>query len=318
MPVNRKELAALFAEYGLESYMDSTGTLIVLIGAGGRLLVWNQAFDSIKQALHDTNHLRDFLALASRPLFDLLLSTVIHDRIKTQGELDLGQGNDLSGYTCFLYPASDGHVLFVAEPSHAATDLEALSAELQKTKQYLERKETELQAVLAQSKDISSTDALTSLPNRRQILVELQEAVQFSDHYGTLLSVLMIDIDHFKRINDEHGHTVGDEILRSLAAKLRQMIRPPEMIGRYGGEEFLIVLPHVTVRSAVEQAERYCEQVRALSIAVSDQTFPITVSVGVAQHHVNKEDWQMFLNHAENALTQAKEQGRDHWMVSED
>jgi diguanylate cyclase (GGDEF)-like protein len=318
VPAKAEELTLLFSEQALTSFISSTRTLVVLLSEGGKLLAWNPAFDSIKQELHDVPHLREYLSLSSRTIFDLLLSTVTHDHIEAQGELDLGQGNRLNGYTCFLYPALEGRVLFVAEPSHAITDLESLSEELQRTKQNLERKETELQAVLAQASDVSSIDALTSLPNRRQILAQLQEAVSFSDHYGTLLTILMIDIDHFKRINDTHGHEVGDEVLRSLASKLRQLARSPEVIGRYGGEEFLIVLPHSTVNAALEQAGYLCEQVRALPITVEDLTLSITISVGIARHRIGREDWQQFLNRAEQALIQAKSGGRDRCVVAEE
>jgi diguanylate cyclase (GGDEF)-like protein len=314
---NLDELSRLLSEYALSPFLRSTGLLVALLSESGRLLAWNPAFDSIKQEIHDVNHLRDFLSLSSRTVFDLLLSTVTHDRITTQGELDLGQGNRLGGYTCFLYPVPDGRVLFVAEPSHAIADLESLSEELQRTKQSLERKETELQSVLARATDVSSIDALTSLPSRRQIMVQLQEAAAFSDQYGTLLAILLIDIDYFKRINDIHGHTVGDEVLRSLAGKLRQFVNPPEMIGRYGGEEFLIVLPHYTLNAAVEHANSLCEQIRALSMNVQSLTFSITVSVGIAQHKVRREDWQRFLYRADLALDRAKSDGRDRCMVSE-
>jgi len=320
VPANRDEinqLVSLFAEHGLASYINSTRSLFILLSEGGKLLAWNSAFDSIKETLPDTSLLRNFLSLSSRTVFDLLLSTVTHDRIKTQGELDLGQGNQLAGYTCFLYPVPDGQILFVAEPTHAVSDLETVSLELQKTKQRLERKETELQAVLAQAHEVSHTDALTLLPNRRQIMVDLQNAVTFSDRYGTPLTISMLDIDHFKSINDTYGHTVGDEVLRSLAGELRQHIRHPDTIGRYGGEEFLIVLPHSTVKAAVDQAQRLCEKVRSLSIAVGEQTLSVTISIGVSQYMIEKEDWQTLLTRADRALYQAKNNGRNQWIVDE-
>ena len=320
MPANHEDyntLVALFAEHGLVPYISSTRSLLVLLSEGGKLLAWNPAFDSIKEALHDTSLLRDFLSPSSKTIFDLLLSNVTHDRLKTQGELDLGQGNQLSGYTCFLYSIPDGRVLFIAEPTHAITDLETVSTELQKTKQKLERKETELQAVLAQAHEVSHTDALTFLPNRRQIMVDLQNAVTFSDRYGTPLTISMLDIDYFKNINDTYGHPAGDEVLRSLAGKLRQQIRHPDTMGRYGGEEFLIVLPHSTLKSAGEQAERLCEQARSLGITIGDQTLSITVSLGIAQYRIQQEDWQAFLSRADRALYQAKINGRDQWVVDE-
>jgi diguanylate cyclase (GGDEF)-like protein len=320
VPANHEDynqLLALFVEHGLASYINSTRVLVALLSEGGKLLTWNPAFDSIKQTLPDAALLRNFLSLSSRTVFDLLLSDVTHNRIKTQGELDLGQGNRLSGYTCFLYPIPDGRVLFVAEPTHAILDLENVSDELQKTKQKLERKETELQAVLAQAHEVSHTDALTFLPNRRQIMVDLQNAVTFSDRYGTPLTISMLDIDHFKIINDTYGHTAGDEVLRSLAGKLRQQIRHPDTMGRYGGEEFLIVLPHSTLKSAGEQAERLCEQARSLEIAVGNETLSVTVSLGIAQYRIQKEDWQAFLSRADRALYQAKIKGRNQWVVDE-
>jgi diguanylate cyclase (GGDEF)-like protein len=317
VPVNHEELATLFAEHGLASFVQSTHTLVVLLSEGGKLLAWNPAFDAIKQELHDANHLRDFLSLSSRTIFDLILSNVTHDRIKTQGELDLGQGNRLNGYTCFIHPVSNGRVLFIAEPSHAATELESVSAELQRTKQNLERKETELHAVLSQAHEVAAIDALTSLPNRRQVMVELQEAVTFADQYGTLVSILMLDIDHFKSINDTQGHAAGDEVLRTLAGKLRHFISPPEYVGRYGGEEFIFILPHMTASFAAEYAARLCEHVRGLSIPIADGVLTVTVSIGIAQHKINQEDWQALLNRADAALVRAKEKGRDQWMLDE-
>ncbi len=318
MLANRDELIALFAEYGLASFVQTTSTLVVLISEGGKLLNWNPAFDSIKTALHDAIHLRDFLSLSSRTLFDLLLSTVTHDRIKTHGELDLGQGNQLGSYTCFLYPASAGRVLFVAEPSHAASDLEALTEQLQKTRQSLERKEAELQAVLAQSQEVTTIDTLTALPNRRQVLVELQEAAAFSERYGTPLSVLLLDIDHFKNLNDTHGHAAGDEVLRYLANLMRRFVHPPEVVGRCGGEEFLILLPHHTLRSAAEQAERLCQQVRELHVPVQAVDLSITLSIGLAEFNPALGDWQVLFDRAVRALTKAKAGGRDRWVVTDE
>ena len=318
MPAKVEDLTQLFSEHALSAFLDATHTLVALLSEHGRLLAWNPAFDLIRQEIHEVNYLRDLLTLASRTVFDLLLSTVIHNRLPTQGELDLGQGDRLSGYTCFLYPVPDGRVLFLAEPSHAISDLASLSAELQRTKQDLERKAIELHAVLARASDISSIDALTSLPNRHQVLVDLQEAVAFSDQYGTLLAVLLVDIDHFKVINDTHGHVMGDAMLRSLAGYLRQYVHPPEVIGRYGGEEFLIILPHYTLRAARQHAERLCEQVRGLAVEHEGLTLSMRVSVGIAQHKVRKEDWQRFLERADQALGQAKAQGRDRCVASEE
>ena len=208
--------------------------------------------------------------------------------------------------------------MFVGELVTLVSTLEAVTAELQRTKRILTVKETELKAVIAQADEVSHTDALTFLPNRRQIISDLQKEVIFADRYGTPVSISMLDIDHFKKINDTYGHTVGDEVLRTLGNELRDHIRYPDTIGRYGGEEFLIVLPHSTRKAASEQAERLCRHVRSVRIKSGEEEIAVTVSIGVAQYKVQKEDWEIFLSRADAALYRAKNSGRDRWAVSEE
>jgi len=316
--VQFEHLLSLFAKHGAEAFLESTRSLIVLLSEGGKIIAWNRSFNDLKEAMHAASLLRDFLAPSSKTLFDLLLSTVTHDRIKIQGQLELGQGDRLNEYTCFLLPMPDGHILFVAEPTQIRSEIEETATELNRMKQLLARKETELQAVIAQADEVTHTDALTFLPNRRQIMIDLQNAVEFSERYGTPLTISMLDVDHFKRINDTHGHAAGDEVLRSLAGKLRNTIRHPDTIGRFGGEEFLIVLPHSTIKAAVEQAGRLCEQIRSSTILIGEQEISMTVSIGIAQYRLHKEDWQSLLNRADAALYEAKNKGRDRWVVSEE
>ena len=196
-------------------------------------------------------------------------------------------------------------------------EFQQLESELKKTQRALEIKEIELKAVLAQAHEITNTDVLTFLPNRRKIIVDLQEEVIRSNRYGTPLSISLVDIDHFKNINDTHGHTTGDEVLRNLAARLRGQIRHPDTLGRYGGEEFLIVLPNSEVTAAVEQASRLCQRVRAMQIEFNGLKLSVTISIGVAQLKIGKENWEQFLNRADAAMYTAKKNGRDQWAVAE-
>jgi diguanylate cyclase (GGDEF)-like protein len=193
-----------------------------------------------------------------------------------------------------------------------------LESELEKAKRSLEIKEIELKAVLAQAHEVSNTDVLTFLPNRRKIIVELQEEVIRSNRYGTSLAISLMDIDHFKKINDTYGHTTGDEVLRHIAARLREQIRHPDTIGRYGGEEFLIVLPNSEVKAAAEQASRLCQHIRAMKVPSNGQPISVTISVGIAQYRIGQENWEQLLNRADAALYQAKNNGRDQWAVHEE
>lgn len=198
-------------------------------------------------------------------------------------------------------------------------DFRSLEEEVRRIRRTLEIKEIELKAVLAQSHEISNTDVLTFLPNRRKIIVDLQEEVIRAARYNTPLSISMVDIDHFKQVNDTYGHAAGDEALRTIAARLREQIRHPDTIGRYGGEEFLIVLPNSELNAAQEQASRLCNHIRNLQVeAAKQKLISMTVSIGVAQFKNGQEDWEQFLHRADTAMYAAKNGGRDRWMATEE
>ena len=197
-------------------------------------------------------------------------------------------------------------------------DFQKMEVEFQKTKRALDIREIEVKSILVQAHELANIDALTYLPNRRKIIVELQEEVIRSNRYGTPLSISILDIDHFKKVNDTYGHTTGDETLRSVAARLREHIRHPDTIGRYGGEEFLIVLPSSKAEAATKQASRLCSEVRALQIEANDNVLSVTISIGIAQFRIGQENWEGFLHRADEALYKAKDGGRDRWVVAED
>lgn len=196
-------------------------------------------------------------------------------------------------------------------------DFQKLETEYQKTKRALEIREIEVKAILAQAHELANTDVLTFLPNRRKIVSSLQEEVIRSNRYGMPLSISILDLDHFKRVNDTYGHAAGDEVLRSVAARLRNHIRHPDTLGRYGGEEFLIVLPNSEMQAAAEQASRLCQQVRKLRIDVNENVLSMTISIGIAQFRIGQENWEELLHRADEAMYKAKNAGRDRWVVAE-
>jgi diguanylate cyclase (GGDEF)-like protein len=311
-------LAALFAQYGVEPFLESTSLLVGLLDQEGNLLSWNPSLDAIKHSRPGMARLTGLLAAPSIEQFTELLATSLQQRIRTKGELEFTGEPQNENFLCLLIPLPSQRILLIGEPHTSSSELEAVTAELQRTKRILTIKETEIKAVLAQAKEVSHTDALTFIPNRRQIIGDLQREVIFSDRYGTPLSISLVDIDHFKNINDTYGHRVGDEVLRSLATELREHIRHPDTIGRYGGEEFLIVLPHSPLKAASEQAGRLCRHIRSLRIRSGEQEIAVTISMGIAQYKIHNEDWETFLSRADAALYQAKHSGRDQWVVSED
>jgi diguanylate cyclase (GGDEF)-like protein len=203
-----------------------------------------------------------------------------------------------------------------AEIRRLSNELEDAKKELEATKRIIRIKEIELNAVLAQAEEVSHVDALTCLPNRRQVIKQLQNEVFRAERYQTYLSISMIDIDHFKRINDSYGHAVGDQVLFQLANILQESIRDPDTVGRYGGEEFLVVLPNTRLRNAGEQASRLLKRIRETDINIGE-LIRVTVSIGIAEYLRGQENWQDFLNRADRALYEAKKSGRDRWVLSE-
>jgi diguanylate cyclase (GGDEF)-like protein len=302
----------------VEAFLGTTNSLVMVLDREGRLLSWNASFDGLKQNLPNARTVQDFLSSPSRVLFDEFLKNTLSERTRKQANLEFAWENRWGDFSSLFIPLPDGRVLFIAEPMHGISDLETITAELEKIKRSLAIKETELKAVLAQADEVSHTDSLTFLPNRKRIVSDLQREVMFSDRYGAPLAISLLDIDHFKNVNDTYGHVAGDEVLRKLAIELRDHIRHPDVIGRYGGEEFLVVLPHSTYKAAMEQAERLRKHVQSLVIPFNDEEIRLTISLGIAQYRPHREDWQAFLSRADTALYKAKNGGRNRWVVAEE
>jgi diguanylate cyclase (GGDEF)-like protein len=203
-----------------------------------------------------------------------------------------------------------------AENQRLSEELTKAQKELEAAQRAIKIKEIELKAVIAQAEEVSHVDELTCLPNRRQVIKQLQNEVIRAERYKTALSISMIDIDHFKRINDSYGHTVGDQVLFQLANMLQESVRDSDTVGRYGGEEFLVVLPNTRLKEAAEQAARLCKCIRATDINIGE-IIQLTISIGVAEYRYGQENWQKFLSRADMALYDAKNAGRDQWAISE-
>lgn len=154
------------------------------------------------------------------------------------------------------------------------------------------------------------TDSLTGVNNRGGMQSMLRREVELAHRHGTPLSVIMLDVDRFKRINDTHGHLVGDCALRTLAQHVKSRIRESDMIFRYGGDEFLIVLSNTPASGASLLAERIRKAVEAVRVHSHDISIHCTVSAGVASC-VDGDDVERLLERADQALGQSKSAGRN-------
>jgi diguanylate cyclase (GGDEF)-like protein len=153
-------------------------------------------------------------------------------------------------------------------------------------------------------------DALTGIWNRRALLDLLQRELERARRSQGATGLLMLDLDHFKQVNDTHGHLAGDEVLREVAARIMQVIRSYDLVGRHGGEEFLVVLPGCDQSQTLQSAERIRATIEAKPIVVDDSTIRVTVSIG-ATSAVSGTEEKDLLAIADAALYRAKNAGRN-------
>jgi diguanylate cyclase (GGDEF)-like protein len=159
--------------------------------------------------------------------------------------------------------------------------------------------------------ELATTDSMTGLANRRHFMtLAATEWSRFQRYYRPL-SVLMIDVDHFKSVNDRHGHAVGDQALISVANACLEGKRSSDIVGRIGGEEFAMLLPETDLYQARIVADRICKSVAAGAVTAEGVRFNVTVSVGFAAAAVSMPGFEALLNAADQALYQAKDQGRN-------
>jgi len=159
--------------------------------------------------------------------------------------------------------------------------------------------------------ELAITDGLTGLYVRRHFLNRLNEELTRCKKHDFELSLLMIDLDHFKQCNDTHGHLVGDIALKEIAKIMREYVRQVDLVGRYGGEEFVIALPDTDKKSAMHVAERMRMSVEKHKFRAYDETIDMTISIGVSNFPENGDDVVTLIDRADQGLYKAKAEGRN-------
>ena len=205
----------------------------------------------------------------------------------------------LGGKTNFLDGMDAGADDFITKPF----DAEQLAARLRVSERILELHET--------LRTHAMHDPLTGLWNRAAILNSFAEELDRAAREKKSVAVVLSDVDHFKRVNDTYGHPAGDAVLREVATRLRSSMRSYDRIGRYGGEEFLLVLPGCSPTDAVNVANRIRRTVECKPIDVGTQSICVTASMGVAVSCPESNEMDALIQNADGALYRAKEGGRN-------
>lgn len=221
-----------------------------------------------------------------------------------------------------------GKVTHYVGIQHDLTEEKAQEEALRKTRQVLEQQneileakvlerthslQTSNEALQAANKKLTtlaSQDYLTGIANRRHFFETARRELKRQKGERGTVSLIIFDLDHFKEVNDRYGHEGGDEVLRSIIAPTKEMIRPMDLFGRIGGEEFLILLPGIDGQTATEIAERIRCKIRSLEIPCKDKTIRITASFGVSNWD-GKSDLETLIFWGDTALYKAKQSGRD-------
>ncbi len=163
----------------------------------------------------------------------------------------------------------------------------------------------------AQLDVLATRDELTGVHNRRQFLVLADREWSRCRRYEMAAALLMIDVDHFKDVNDVHGHLAGDLVLREIARAIGDTLRQPDLCGRFGGEEFIVFLPHADLLGALDAAERIRERVAQLNFEWKGRAVRATVSVGMAALDASHESLSALIQDADEAMYAAKDAGRN-------
>ena len=228
-----------------------------------------------------------------------------------------GQGNDENQLTLAYEAGADGYVPLSVSARSLHTRLLAAQRMIQLQTAW-EKDRTQLRQIAAELAvanrrlgTAALTDQLTGLSNRRSAMDQLEQAWSAASRSGMPLAVMVIDIDHFKQINDTYGHAAGDTVLREAAATLRTSARREDSVCRIGGEEFLVICPNTDLKAAMVSAERMRVNLSESRISLGQTTRSLTVSIGVAAREPGMMDADALVSSADKALYAAKEAGRN-------
>ncbi len=212
---------------------------------------------------------------------------------------------------------SDGYQSIVREREMSlSARFDKQLRQLEKVARISDRYQTMMRDLNIALREASTHDALTGIANRRLLTERLREESERAKRYSRPLCVVMVDIDRFKAINDEHGHEIGDNVLMEVVRVMEAEIREHDLVGRWGGEEFLVLMPETSTDSAILVMERLREAVARLRVRINDESLSVTVTLGLSELRAD-ENYSSAINRADVALLRAKRNGRNRYELAD-
>jgi len=246
------------------------------------------------------------------------LDTLVRDQIAdirsvVTGSGDLGElGSSVREHLTLIVRAMEKYQEDErAREQRLSEKLEMLQARLSE----MEKEASQARRVIEEHKRRATHDGLTGLPNRDAYQHRLEEELARKARYGGSLTLVVADVDHFKRINDNYGHLAGDKVLQLLAKALRKSLRDVDFVGRYGGEEFVILMPETNAEEALSATEKLRTKVEASPFNFRKERVPITMSFGISEFHA-LENAETVFERADKALYRAKDEGRNRCILA--
>jgi two-component system, NtrC family, C4-dicarboxylate transport sensor histidine kinase DctB len=201
--------------------------------------------------------------------------------------------------------------MYILQVRHRAIEKEGARKAAQAAREQLEEKHRELEALSEHLKTMSISDPLTGCYNRRYFQEIAPKMVSAAQRHRRSISILMLDVDFFKKINDSHGHLAGDAVLKGIAQACRAALREPDFLVRFGGEEFVAVLPDTATSEALLVAERLREAIERLQVPFGELALRATVSIGLSEFVAAEDSLEKAFARADTALYEAKRSGRN-------
>ena len=321
-----KNLTEYLSEISSEILLKHTNARIALLDRKGGIIETNEVMGKILNAAHGETKLENLLVFSSRQRFRDMLGITFDGRAPIRAVLNfVSEENDLpDSCACLIFPLDEEAMLLYAEPLppldkkqakeylRLSNDFASANRALQKTRHELTQKKKMLEEALGKIEHLARIDHLTDLPNRRSVMERLKSEISRSRRYKSPLSLFILDIDHFKKVNDTHGHQEGDRVLHRCGEIMNNTHREADFIGRYGGEEFICIMPEIGIENARESAERLRRSIENEPFPLkSGKNIQITISIGVSQFHHEHDHQEALLARADEALYEAKENGRN-------
>ncbi len=294
----------------------NSGIAFAIKGLEGRYQLVNNAMETLlgrstEQIIHRADH--DLFPPAIAERLENADRQILDGASATRDELDLPIQGLSSSCLCLKFPViGPGGTILAIGTMLLDNSRQEDVANMRQSLERLQQSNQELQKSLVELDRLASTDKLTGAWNRRRFEETVSNEMERLRRYGHPLSLMVIDIDFFKKINDQYGHVTGDQVLAELAATVRTTVRATDSLTRWGGEEFIVLCPNTTLSTMALLAERLREK-------IARTTFPtagnVTVSIGIAEC-MSGEVWESWFKRADAALYRAKACGRNQVQIA--